>query len=119
MDKTYMPIYRQAAALQQQFHTMSAGAAHQPGAISLRNEIHHLTNDLATNKNPRTIEHRLHTIQTQLKLAQTIHPGMMQQNHTGYAGHTGGSQFLTNHQTSELHRHFEMMRHDVRMNPHY
>lgn len=117
MDKTYVPIYRQAAALQQQFHTMSQASAHQPGAISLRNEIHHLTNDIAMNKNPRTIEHRLHTIQNQLKLAHTIHPGMMEG--TGSYGMHGASPFLNNHQTMELHRHFDMMRKDIRMNPHY
>jgi hypothetical protein len=114
MDSRYVPIYKQAAVLQHQFHDLSNGAAHNPQAMVLRNEIHHLTNDLATNKNPRTIDHRLQTIQHQLRLAQTLHPGMM--------GNTGGfnhQPLLNNHQSMTMHKNFEMMRKNIRMNPHF
>lgn len=111
MDSSYVPIYKQAAALQHQFHDMSHASAHHPTAVVLRNEIHHLTNDIAANKNPRTIEHRLHTIQNQLRLAQTLHPDMLQPTH--------GQPLLNNHQSMALSKHFEMMRKNIRMNPHY
>ncbi len=126
MDSRYVPIYKQAAALQHQFHDISHSAAHNPQAMVLRNEIHHLTNDIATNKNPRTIDHRLQTIQRQLRIAQTVHPGGFGggvPNHTfgapgGY--HSQPQQpLLNNHQSMALNKNFEMMRKSIRMNPHF
>jgi hypothetical protein len=111
MDSRYVPIYKQAAAMQHQFHDYSHHYANNPQAVVLRNEIHNLTNDLAANKHPRTIEHRLQTIQNQIRMAQTYHPGMVQGSFN--------APILNPHESTLLHKNFEIMRHSIRMNPHY
>lgn len=111
MDSSYVPIYKQAAALQHQFHDYSHHMAHSPTATVLRNEIHNLTNDLASNKHPRTIEHRLKTIENQLRMAQTFHPGLLPGQ--------SESPVINTHESTMLHKNFEMMRKNIRMNPHY
>lgn len=111
MDSNYVPIYKQAAALQHQFHDYSHHMAHSPTTTVLRNEIHNLTNDLAMNKHPRTIEHRVRTIEQQLRLAQTLHPGSIPGQ--------SGSPILNMHQSTNMHKNFEQIRRQIRMNPHY
>lgn len=114
MDSNYVPIYKQAAALQHQFHEYSSHMAHSPTATVLRNEIHSLTNDLATNKHPRTIEHRVRTIENQLRMSQHYHEGM---NATGMPGQS--SPILNIHQSTHMYKNFEHIRREIRMNPHY
>jgi hypothetical protein len=79
----------------------------------LRQQIHNLTNDLASNKNPRTIENRLRTIQTQLRQAQrqssTMNMGAM----------PGQNSALNYRQNNYLKSNFEQMRTNVRQHPHF
>jgi|GEM_PF-2190462 len=108
LDQHYQTMYKQAASLQHQFHDYSHPMAHDPMAHVLRQEIHNLTNDIATNKNPRTIEERLRTIQTQIRNTQAVHPT------------TPGSYanpLLNHNQSNLLHTNFEQMRQGFRQHP--
>jgi hypothetical protein len=109
MDNHYVPIYRQAAKLQHQFHDYTHATAYDPTATLIRNEIHHLTNDLANNKNPRTIESRVRTIQTQLQRTQMLNPTPGANNQP----------ILNMNQTHMLHQNFESLRRNIRQSPHY
>jgi hypothetical protein len=109
MDSHYQPIYKQAAALQHNFHDYTHTSAYDPTAKVLRNEIHHLTNDLAAGKNPRTIENRLRTINTQLKRSQMANPAAM----------PGQAPIMNANQTNMLRKNFETIRMGVRQHPHY
>ncbi len=110
MEERYKPLYKQAAALQHHFHDYTHHTANDPAAKMLRQQIHHLTNDLASGKNPRSIENRMKTIQTQLKRTQ-------QQPHT--YGLPGQSPILNTNQSVQMHKNFEMMRRNIRQMPHY
>jgi hypothetical protein len=102
-------MYKQAAALQHQFHDYTHASAHDPMANVLRNEIHHLTNDFATNQKPELINKRLETIQRQLRNVEMTHPQSM-----------GATSPIMNHvQSSYLHNNFEQMRTGMRQRPHF
>jgi hypothetical protein len=111
MDDYYKPLYKQAAAMQHKFHDYTYHNAADPTSMVLRQQIHNLTTDLATNKNPRTIENRLRTIQTQLRQAQ--------RQGTQMGSITGQPQALNYRQNSFLKNNFEHMRTDVRQHPHF
>ena len=108
MDDLYKPLYKQAAALQQQFHNDTLATAHDPTAMILRNEIHSLTNDIATSRNPRTIEARVHMIEQQLRRSEI--------NNKTHFGETPIMGY--NHSNAMLHS-LEGMRMNVRQHPHY
>ncbi len=109
MDAHYQPIYKQAAKLQHVFHDYTHTTAHDPAANMLRKQIHDLTNDLASGKNPRTVENRLKTIQTQIKRTQRTTP----------YGMPGQGPIMNTNQSVQLHKNFEMMRRNIRQMPHY
>jgi hypothetical protein len=111
MDTHYQPIYRQAAAMQHQFHdyTHAAGTAVDPNAAVLRNQIHFLTNDLAANKNPKMIEQRLYKIQTQLRRQQSYAANPM----------TGQNPLMSQTQTKYLHNNFTTMRNNIMKHPNF
>lgn len=107
MDAHYQPLYRQAAQAQHMFHTYTHSMAHDPNALVLRNEMHKLTNDLAAGRNPRTIDRRMRTIQTQLQRTQLSHPTAM----------PGQSPIMNFNQSQRLHHNFEQMRRNIRQHP--
>lgn len=109
MDAHYQPIYKQAAVLQHRFHDYTHTTAHDPAANMLRKQIHDLTNDLAAGKNPRTVENRLKTIQTQIKRTQMRNPVAMPGEHP----------IINTAQSVQLHKNFEIMRRNIRQMPHY
>jgi hypothetical protein len=108
MDQYYQPIYKQAAAMQHQFHDYSLSMAHDPSAMLLRNEIHKLTDDLASSRNPRTIENRLHVIENQLR--QTEINNLSRPTQTAIMKYDHSNQLVSN---------LEQMRLAVRQHPHY
>lgn len=112
MDAQYKPIYKQAAALQHKFHDYSHTAAHDPAAHLLRNQIHALTKDLASNKNPHTIENRLKVIDRQLRQVQQVNDHSM-------FGERSQSRVLNPGQTNMLRKNFQSMRMNMRHQPHY
>ena len=112
MDTHYQPLYKQAADLQYKFHNYTHAAAYDPTARVLRNQIHHLTNDLAAGKNPRNIESRLRNIQTQLQRSQTL-------NSSAMPGQMGQSPILNHNQSSMLNHNFELMRRNIRQHPNF
>lgn len=109
MDTAYQPVYKQAAALQHKFHDFTHTAAHDPAATLLRNQIHGLTKDLATGKNPRTIENRIKMIDRQLRQVQRSNPHAM----------PGQGPVMNINQSMMLRKNFESMRMNIRQQPHY
>ena len=107
MDTHYQTMYKQAASLQHNFHDYTHPVANDPMANVLRREIHGLTNDLAANKNPRTIENRLRTIETHIRNTQ-----MMQPTTGGYS-----NPVLNHNQSNFLHTNFAQMRQGIRQHP--
>ena len=107
MDSHYRPIYQQAASMQHFFHDYTHAKAADPTARILRQQIHGLTNDLATNQKPKVIENRLRTIQNHLERAQTRNP---------LGIHAQGS-VINNTQKNFLHSNFERMRQNVIQHP--
>ncbi len=108
MDTRYQPLYRQATAMQSRFHDYTHANAFDPGAMALQKQIHSLTNDLATGRNPRVIDQRLRSIQTQLRRTQIQNPAM-----------AGQSPLLSNGQKSFMHTNFERMRQNVVQHPNF
>lgn len=110
MDTHYQPIYKQAAATQYKFHDYTHATAYDPAAKVLRNQMHSLTNDLAANKDPRQIEKRVRTIQTQLRRNQTLNPAAMP-----------GQQppILNQNQSQTLHRNLESIRKNITQHPNF
>lgn len=121
MDSHYQPLYKQAAALQYKFHDYTRATAHDPTAMVLRNQLHNLTNDIAAGKNPRTIENRMKTIQTQIKRQQMYNPAAPLQSTQapGQAIRTGESQILNTNQANYMNKNFQTMRMNIRQHPHY
>ena len=102
-DPQYHSLFDAATQMQYKFHDFTAGeAAHHPEARELQNEIHQLVQDIATEKNPRSIEQRIKTIQHELESAK--HSGSLPMS------------FM---QHDVLHDHFEDMRNNVRKFSHY
>ena len=110
MDTHYQPIYRQAAAAQYKFHDYTHATAYDPAAKVLRNQMHSLTNDLAANKDPRAIERRVRTIQTQLRRGQQAANQM---------GLQGQSPILDRNQTQTLNRNLESIRKNITQHPNF
>lgn len=101
MDEHYHPLYQQARDLQYKFHDV-LDQPHHPMADSLRREIHELVEDIEKQKNPRSIETRIKTIQHQLlENRMQPHP-VVSYDHINY-----------------LHHNYEQMRNNVRRFPHY
>lgn len=74
MDEQYKALYKQAADMQYKMHDYTVQSAHDPQSMVLRHEMHQLTNELATGRNPLTIEARLKTIENQLRYNDIAHP---------------------------------------------
>ena len=114
MDEYYKNLYKKAANMQYKLHDYTLQSAHDPTTMVLRNEVHRLTNDLATSRNPLTIEARIKTIERQLRQAQhgtgSALPGM---------GMTGQSPIMHYDHSSFLHKNLEGMRMDLRQHPRY
>jgi hypothetical protein len=112
MDQYYQPLYRQAAAMQHQFHDYSLNMAHDPTAMVMRNEMHKLTDDLATSKNPRTIENRLQLIENQLRRSEMSH-------RTQPVVTPGAYPIMHADHTNQLLGNLEQMRQNLRQHPRY
>lgn len=108
MDQYYQPLYKQAAAMQHQFHDYSLSMAHDPTAMVLRNEIHKLTDDLASSKNPRTIESRMHVIETQLRRSEMNN-----------ATRPGEAPIMPGVHSNELVSNLQRMRMSLRQHPNF
>jgi hypothetical protein len=78
----------------------------------MRNEIHKLTNDLASGRNPRAIDARLRTIQTQLQRSQQL-------DQAASRGMPGAAQIMNYQQSQLLHSNFEAMRKGIRSHPNF
>lgn len=66
-DPQYHPLFDQATNMQYQFHDATKGAAaNLPQTRSMKNEIHQLVQDIAVERSPQTIEHRIKAIQNQI-----------------------------------------------------
>ncbi len=109
MDTRYQPLYRQAATMQHKFHDFTHTTANDPMANVLRQQIHGLTNDLASNKNPGVIDRRLRTIQTQLRRTQAANPSAM----------PGQNPLINMNQKNFLNSNFERMRQNVIQHPNF
>lgn len=131
MDKQYIPLYSQAAALQNKFHGYTRQTAYDPMAKVLRQQIHGLTNDIAMSKSPGVINSRLKTIQSQIRRAQTMNPGMNSPMNNvnnsavnrfavpSRATMAGQGPLLNNMQGSMLRSNFEKMRQNVMAHPNF
>ncbi len=87
-DSHYQPIYDKAMDLQYKFHDFTAGVNH-PESHLLGNEIRQLTEDIAVQRNPRSIEDRIKAIQLRLDQTQHTNAPIMHEDHhrelhTGY-----------------------------------
>ena len=110
MDSHYQQVYRQAAALQHNFHDYTHTMSHDPTTKVLQQQIHGLTHDLATNRRPQDIANRLSMIKTQLGRAQMSSP-------LGGAHNQGA--ILNNTQKNFLHSNFERMRQNISQHPNF
>ncbi len=108
MDTHYQSMYTQAASLQHRVQDYTRAAAYDPTANVLRQQMHGLTHDLAANRNPRLIDNRVRTIQTQLRRQQMMNPGMGMQN-----------PILNNSQRNFLHSNLEQIRQNAVRHPNF
>jgi len=115
MDDQYKSLYKQAANMQYKMHDYTMQSAHDPTTMLLRNEIHSLTNDLATSRSPLTIESRIKTIERQLHQAQMTNPN---QATVGMPGQARGPIMHYDH-GNFIHKNLESMRTNLRQHPHY
>ncbi|HTH71909.1 MAG TPA: hypothetical protein VL737_00920 [Candidatus Pristimantibacillus sp.] len=122
IDPHYQSMYKQASILQNHFHDYTLATAHTGSATVLRNEIHNLTNDIASHKNPRTIDDRLRTIQTQLRNEGMMHPGTdptmgmhVPGMPAGMPGQYGPS--LNYNQRNLMNHGFDQLRQGLRQHP--
>jgi hypothetical protein len=102
MEEYYKPLHKQVEDLNYKFHDSIDLDSNHPSVNLIRNELNHLKNDLETNKNPRSIETRMHTIQQQIMQAQHSGQGLMSADHTDH-----------------FNRTFESLRMNIRRTPHY
>jgi hypothetical protein len=101
MDQHYHPVYQQAVNLRNQYHDVVDNPNH-PMAHILQREIHDLVEDMEKNKNPRTLENRVKTIQRQLLETRMQGDDILSSNHVDY-----------------FHHNYEQMRNNIRRFPHY
>jgi translation initiation factor 2B subunit (eIF-2B alpha/beta/delta family) len=101
MDQWYDNMHKRAVDMQHHFHDKVDDHNH-PTAHLLREEIRHLEDDIQSKKQPRSIENRIKTIQTQLLRSQ----------------HSGEAVFDPTSSVA-LHRQFEDLRREIRKAPHY
>lgn len=107
MDSHFQPIYKQAAAMQHTFHDYTLKTAYDPTATLIRNEMHGLTNDIASGKSAGTIDNRLKTIERQVKQTQLMNPAIT----------PGQNPILNYGQRNNLGKHIQTMRQSIR--PHF
>lgn len=113
MDTHYQSIYKQAAAVQHSFHDYTHQVAYDPGATLIRNEMHALTNAIASGKSARTIDDHMKTIQTQIQKTQLLNPTA-----SPTQGHIA-SPILNYNQRNFLNKNFQTMRQNIRQHPHF
>lgn len=101
MDEHYEPFRKQAVNLQYQFHD-SVNDTNHPMSHVLAHEIHELTQDIASHKNPHAVEARIKIIQHQLIEARAQ-----------------GERVLNYDHNQNLHHGYEYMRTGIRQLPHY
>ena len=100
--QAYEPFHKRAVDLQYKFHDL-VDNPFDPTAQVLQHEVHALTEDIAAQKHPRDIEHRIQTIQRQLIEAKALNQ----------------SPPLSYQDNEYLHHNYEQMRVDVRRLPNY
>jgi hypothetical protein len=116
MDDYYKSLYKQATNMQYKMHDYTLQSAHDPATMVLRNEVHKLTNDLATSRSPLTIESRIKTIERQLHQAQIANPSG---NFPGRPGAPGQMPIMHYDHSNFLNKNLEGMRANIRQHPHY
>ncbi len=87
-DPRYKSMYDKAMNLQYKYHDFTTGTNH-PEAHLLGNEIKQLNEDIAVQRNPRSIEDRIKAIQLRLDQSQhstapLMHEDHKRELHTGY-----------------------------------
>lgn len=99
LDDQYNPAHRQAQHLQETFHTYVRlnPAQHDPDATILQHEMHELVGELERHEHPQNIEHRIKTIQRELRNEQ------MRKEPVAQYGHL-----------NELQSHYEVLRQQIR-----
>jgi hypothetical protein len=95
LDDQYNPAHRHAVEIQSKFHdyVRAAPNPYNPEATLLQHELHHLVGELERHEHPQNIEHRLKTIQREIRNAQIRRDPIMQYDHL-----------------NELQRHTEVLR---------
>ncbi len=101
MDTHYEPFHKQALDLQYKFHDSINDHEH-PMARLLTREIHQLTQDIESQRNPRAIEDRIKIIQHQLVETRAQ-----------------GEKVINYEHNQHLHHNYEYMRGGIRQMPHY
>ena|SRR5258708_38416596 len=86
LSPSYQAFHQQAQNLQYKFQDM-LGSSNDPVAHELRSEIHHLVDDIALNKDPRDIEHRVLFIKNQIEHVQRSGSNLMSYEHTDAVNH--------------------------------
>ena len=99
LDDQYNPAHKQAVALQDKFHDYVGlrQMHYDPRATLLQHEIHHLVGEIEGRKDPRTIEHRIKTIERELQENRLHENPIMHYDHI-----------------NELHGHYRDLREQVR-----
>lgn len=101
MDAQYEPFHKQATDLKYQFHDSINDPSH-PMAHVMAREIHELTQDIASRKDPRAVEARIKIIQHQLIQARAQGDRVLSVDHSQHLRHA-----------------YENMRTGIRQLPHY
>lgn len=104
LDDQYNPAHRQAVDIQSKFHDFVARSPHpyNPDATLLQREIHNLVGELERHDHPQNIEHRLKTIQREIRDAQMRRDPIMDYNHL-----------------NNLQRHSEILRQQIHRFQHW
>lgn len=111
MDAHYQAIYKQVAAAQHNFHDYTHHTAYDPSATLIRNQMHNLTNAIASGKSARTIDDHMKTLQTQIQRTQMLNPSAVPgQNH---------SPILNYNQRNFLNKNLQTMRQSIRQHPNF
>ena len=121
MDAQYQALYKNVANMQRNFRHQTAHTAHDPMANILNNQMHGLHKDLATGKNPRTIENHLKMINRQLKQVQNQQPSGYSRATAGYSGSVLGQvgPILNTKQSMAYRKNFDNIRKNIRQSSNY
>lgn len=121
MDAQYQALYKNVATMQHNFRHQTAHTANDPMAHVLNNQMHGLHKDLASGKNPRTIENRLKMIDRQMRQIQNQPSSKYSGATAGYSGSVLGQTgpILNTKQSMQYRKNFDTMRKNIRQNSNY